>query len=265
MIKSMPALFPMVVIVSVLMVSEILFCADSIKDSGHQDSTATEMCLIPGGEFTMGYAGNSGELMPHQVYISRFRIDKYEITNAQYYAFCNTTNRPLPEFWDIERFKSSMDYPDHPVIGVSHGDAQSYAEWSGKRLPTEAEWEYAARGGLEGKKYDRGDDFEVENSNTSKSENNCPVTVGSYFPNGYGIHDMVGNVREWVADYYAIDYFANSPKENPNGPDESRWRVVRGGGWHSGPGCNKVVVRNCLRPAWVDINVGFRCAQDVSD
>jgi iron(II)-dependent oxidoreductase len=255
----------MALIVSVLVTFGISSGADSTEDSGHQDIDVTEMCLIPGGEFTMGSAGNSGELMPHTVYVSSFKIDKYEVTNARYYAFCIATDRSLPAFWDIERFKSSIEYPDHPVLGVSHRDAQAYAEWCGKRLPTEAEWEYAARGGLEGKEFDRGDEFEVENSNTSKSENNSPAAVGSYLPNGYGIHDMVGNVREWVADYYAIDYFANSPRENPQGPEESRWRVVRGGGWHSGPSCNKVVVRNCLKPSWVDINVGFRCAQDVSD
>ena len=232
--------------------------------AGAEDIATTEMCIIPAGEFTMGFAGDTGELMPHTVHMSSFQIDKYEVTNAQYHAFCIATERSLPTFWGIERFKSSLDYPDHPVIGVSNNDALAYAQWCEKRLPTEAEWEYAARGGLEGKKYDRGDEFKAEDANTSKSESKSPVAVGSYLPNGYGVYDMVGNVREWVADYYAIDYYANSPKENPKGPEKSRWRVVRGGGWYSGPGCNKVVVRNCLKAGWVDINVGFRCAKDIN-
>jgi len=138
-------------------------------------------------------------------------------TNAQYHAFCIATERSLPTFWGIERFKSSLDYPDHPVIGVGHGAALAYAQWCGKRLPTEAEWEYAARGGLEGKKYDRGDEFKAEEYNTSKSESKSPVAVGNYLPNRYGVYDMVGNVREWVADYYAEDYYANSPEKNPKG------------------------------------------------
>ena len=225
----------------------------------------TEMSVIPAGEFTMGVAGNTGELLPHTVYVSSFKMDKHEVTNAQYHAFCQATDRDLPTLWGIPKLKTTLDFPDHPILGVSNSDARAYAEWCGKRLPTEAEWEYAARGGLEGMKFDRGDTLDVAQTNTGKSKIGSTVAVASYLPNGYGLYDMIGNLREWVSDYYAQDYFSVSPKDNPQGPDKTRWRVIKGGGWHSGPGCNRVVVRNALRGTWGDINVGLRCAQDLDD
>ena len=222
----------------------------------------TGQVLIPAGEFTMGRADSSDELKPHQVKLSSFHIDKHEVTNAQYHAFCEATDRKLPVFWGLDRFRCSLDFPDHPVIGVSQSDARKYAEWVGRRLPTEAEWEYAARGGLESLGYDTADTLGNSDANTKSAELDGPVAVGSFQPNGYGLYDMVGNVREWVADYYAEDYFAQSPLENPQGPEKTRWRVIKGGGWFSGKGCNMVHVRNALPGSWQDFNVGFRCASD---
>ena len=89
-----------------------------------------------------------------------------------------------------------------------------------------------------------------------------PIRVGSYKPNGYGLFDMMGNVVEWVQDYYDRDYCASSPVHNPKGPDEGKFRVIRGGGWHTGPSCNRVFFRNALPVNWLDFNVGFRCAKD---
>ena len=222
----------------------------------------TEQLLIPAGVFTMGRADTSDELTPHQVKLSAFLIDKHEVTNAQYHAFCEATDRNLPVFWGLDRFRCSLDYPDHPVIGVSQSDASKYAEWAGRRLPTEAEWEYAARGGLESLGYDTADTLSNSGANTKAAKLDGPVAAGSFQPNGYGLYDMVGNVREWVADYYAEDYFAQSPVENPRGPEKTRWRVIKGGGWYSGKGCNMVHVRNALPGSWQDFNVGFRCASD---
>ena len=222
----------------------------------------TEEILIPAGEFTMGRADASEELTPHAVELSAFHIDKHEVTNAQYHAFCMATEHDLPVFWGLERFRCSLDYPDHPVVGVSQSDAGQYAEWVGRRLPTEAEWEYAARGGLESQGFDTGDVLNDEDANTKASKMGGPVAVGSFKPNGYGLYDMVGNVREWVADYYAEDYFVHSPVENPQGPEKTRWRVIKGGGWYSGKSCNMVHVRNALPGSWSDFNVGFRCARD---
>jgi len=220
-----------------------------------------EMVLLPGGEFSMGAQdGGVADNPVHKVYVDSFYMDKYEVTNAQYFSFCEETGRDLPEFWGMKEFHSGSNYPNHPVVGVSWRDAKAYAEWIDKRLPTEAEWEYAARGGLVGKDFPNGDDLD---SSTGNFSSKGTVPVGSYPPNGFGLHDMAGNVVEWVFDYYDKDYCRVSPYKNPAGPQEGRFRVIRGGGWHSGKGCNKVHFRNCLLGRWVDFNLGFRCAKDL--
>ena len=218
--------------------------------------------LIPGGEFVMGEDSGWDYAPTHRVRVDAFYIDAFEVTNAEYLAFCEATGRKLPEFWGEERFRSGPDYPDHPVTGVNWHDAVAYAEWKGGRLPTEAEWEYAARGGLSGMPYPHGDELSPEVGNYSKSELGGPVPVGSYAPNGLGMYDALGNVCEWVHDTYHPDYYKESPADNPRGPAEGYMRVIRGGGWHTGPGCVWVFHRNALRSNWLDFNVGFRCAWD---
>jgi len=220
---------------------------------------------VPAGEFTMGHAGGGERYRPHEVRLKPFYLETHEVTNAQYLAFCTATGRKLPVFWGLERFRCGEEWPDHPVVGVSHHDAQAYAEWIGRRLPTEAEWEYAARGGLEGRLFDCGDDLAKGDANTSSSGIGSPTRVSAFRPNGYGLYDMVGNVREWVSDCYSDTYFAESPVDDPTGPEKSRWRVIKGGGWFSGNSCNRVHVRNALPAGWVDFNVGFRCARDAEE
>ncbi len=150
------------------------------------------------------------------------------------------------------------------MVFVSPGDARAYAAWRGKRLPTEAEWERAARGGLAGKKYVGGDELDSTRVNFTLSRLGGPVAVGSFTPNGYGLYDMAGNVQEWVADRYDKVYYAGSPAEDPTGPEQGAYRVLRGGGWATGPGCMGVSRRYALPSNWVDFNVGFRCARDVT-
>ncbi len=236
---------------------------DQEKEELAKATVTEKLVLIPSGEFLMGSDSEGDHNPVHKVSIDSFYIDKYEVTNAQYLEFCEATDHKLPRFWGKDDFLSGPGYPDHPVIGVSWGDAKAYAEWRGMRLPTEAEWEYAARGGLEGKKYPHGDTLEPSHGNHSKSELDGPVVVGSYPANGYGLHDMQGNVVEWVQDYYDANYYSSSPSSNPKGPEAGRFRVMRGGGWHSGPYCNQVHFRNALPGNWLDFNVGFRCVKDV--
>lgn len=227
------------------------------------------LALIPSGHFLMGADEGRDHSPVHNVYISSFLMDKYEVTNARYLQFCQATGHRLPAFWGMDQFRSGPRYPDHPVVGVSWLDAEAYATWIGVRLPTEAEWEYAARGGLAGKNYPNRDTLDTSDGNFVTSGKRGPVAVASYPPNGYGLHDMQGNVVEWVWDYYDAHYYASSPEANPRGPEAVdlrpepvRFRVIRGGGWHSGPYCSRVYYRNALPANWLDFNVGFRCVRD---
>jgi iron(II)-dependent oxidoreductase len=199
-------------------VSVFAFALIAEKENPKKNNTGTvkepEMVLITGGEFIMGkdrgkdkksdkpvYIDNSA----HKVYVDSFYIDKYEVTNAQYYKFCKETGHALPKFWDMDEFRCGLKYPNHPVVGVACYEAIKYAEWRGVRLPTEAEWEYAARGGLAGKSYPNGDDLDPKNANIAKHYKGT-TEVGRFKANGYGLYDMSGNVREWVSDYYNKDY-----------------------------------------------------------
>ncbi|MDH5451427.1 MAG: formylglycine-generating enzyme family protein, partial [Candidatus Bathyarchaeota archaeon] len=187
-----------------------------------------ELVLIPGGEFLMG-SDSGGDHGPiHKVFIDSFCLDKYEVTNAQYLRFCEATGHRLPEFWNRDRFRCGLDYPNHPVIGVSWHDAIKYVAWCGKRLPTEAEWEYAAKGGLVGMSYPNGETLHPSDGNYTKSGKGGPVVVGSYPPNGFGLYDMQGNVVEWVWDFYDSSYYSSSPSANPQGLSSGKFRVIRG-------------------------------------
>jgi sulfatase modifying factor 1 len=235
-------------------------------------SSPGDLILIRGGEFRMG-AGDDGDHSPvHAVHVNSFYMDRCEVTNEEYLAFCESTGHRLPAFWGKETFRSGPGFPTHPAVGVSWYDAVLYAAWRGARLPTEAEWEYAARGGLEGKDYPNGDTLAPEDGNWVKSGKGGPVLVGSYPPNGYGLHDMLGNVVEWVSDCYDPGYCELSPGDSPRGPKPPRnrpeavlFRVIRGGGWHSGPYCSRVYYRNALPANWLDFAVGFRCVKDVGE
>jgi formylglycine-generating enzyme required for sulfatase activity len=219
--------------------------------------------LIPAGTFAMGAEVEDDHMPPHEVTVDGFIMDRHEVTNAEYAEFVREVGRNDPEFWGIDELESGPEFPDHPVVGITWRDAADYCEWRGMRLPTEAEWEYAARGGLEGKKWPWGDELTPEKANYNPSDG--LKSVGSYPPNGYGLYDMAGNTAEWTADFYDPDYYASSPADNPTGPEKTKYRVVRGGGWHSGPYCTRVYRRLGLLAYWVDIAVGFRCADNAPD
>jgi sulfatase modifying factor 1 len=226
--------------------------------------TPPDMVLIPAGEFTMGKnSPNPTDWQPeHKVSIKEFYIDKHEVTNRQYYEFCTKTNYPLPELWGMTQFKCGLEFPDHPVVGISFSDAVKFADWAGKRLPTEAEWEYAARGGLSGSNYPWGNQIDSTLVNYGKRYKST-LKIGSFKPNGYGLFDIAGNVWEWTTDFYGDDYYSVSPGQNPQGPLTGRFKVIRGGSWHSGGMCVQTYYRNGLSPSWIDFGVGFRCVKDI--
>jgi iron(II)-dependent oxidoreductase len=227
-----------------------------------QENPLKNMALIPAGEFNMGKnsKGASDWQPEHKVKIDSFYLDQYEVTNKQYYDFCVATKHTFPEYWGSKEFRSGIDFPDFPVVGVSWFDADSYSKWSGKRLPTEAEWEYASRGGLVDKNFPMGDQADSTKANFGKKFKSI-LKVGTFKPNGFGLYDMAGNVWEWVSDNYGSEYYQTSSDHNPKGPERGRFKVIRGGSWHSGAMCIQNYFRNGLSPSWVDFAVGFRCAK----
>ncbi len=251
-----------------------------------------EMVLIPAGEFQMGSDdGESHEKPVHPVYLDAFYMDKYEVTNEKYAEFLNeygkitdsakhklidlgSDYRLIEKSWSVYRPKSG--YENHPVICVTWYGAAAYAQYYGKRLPTEAEWEKAARGGLKGKKYPWGDEalegrasFGGKYSLDGMKRTLKPV--GSFSPNGYGLYDMAGNVWEWCADEYDENYYSGSPQKNPQGQgvaitfindnftNVKTSRVCRGGSWRYGPSDIRVARRYWDSPADCNYNQGFRC------
>jgi formylglycine-generating enzyme required for sulfatase activity len=244
---------------SILLILGMALCINAVSQKPE-----AEMVLIPSGEFNMGRnSGTPSDWQPeHKVRVSSFYMDKYEVTNQKYYDFCIATKSALPQFWGFKEYKSGLDFPDYPVVGVSFFDAEKYASWSGKRLPTEAEWEFAARGGLINKNYPDGDQTDSTKVNYGRKYKGI-LAVGYFKPNGYGLYDITGNVWEWTSDFYGDDYYAASPVENPKGPERGRFKVIRGGSWHSGAMCVQTFYRNGLSPGWVDFAVGFRCVKDI--
>jgi len=223
-----------------------------------------EMVLIPAGEFLMGSPEGEGEVdehPQHNVFLDTFYMDKYEVTNAQYKQFMDATGHRAPAYWNDDKFNQ----PDHPVVGVTWRDAKAYCEWTGKRLPKEAEWEKAARGGLVGKKYPWGDRITHENANYKgiggKDQWDNAAPVGSFAPNGYGLYDMAGNVWEWCADWLSSSYYAISPVQNPTGPDSGSTHVLRGGSW-AGPAYHLRAAYRSLPAGGRAPFVGFRCLME---
>ncbi|RKU15390.1 hypothetical protein C6500_19595 [Candidatus Poribacteria bacterium] len=238
---------------------------------------APDMMLIPAGEFSMGSdEGERDERPVHTVYLDAFYIDPYEVTVGEYKRFLeDTKHRPLPN--SVSR-TSPTD--QHPVVEVSWHDAIAYAQWAGKRLPTEAEWEKAARGGLIRQDYPWEGPIDANKANYGKNtksgthkERTTPV--GTYPANGYGLYDMSGNVAEWCLDTYQRKFYANGDQHNPvagaenvqqviaNADATKARRVVRGGSWSFNAKSVRVTNRLAEKPSLLSSDVGFRCVRDV--
>lgn len=254
-----------------------------------QVSPADEMVqvYIPQGSFLMGSeSGVINERPVHMVDLDGFWMDEHEVTNSQFVAFLNdqgnqeegkspwlnTADEIQPielvgDTWVVEPV-----FSDHPVVNVSWYGARAYCEWAGRRLPTEAEWEKAARGSLDGKNYPWGDSLPVcenkaENGARFDDDLECnsrgTTSIMNYAPNGYGLYDMAGNVWEWVSDHYLSYYYFISPEENPPGPAIGLHRVMRGGGWFTDSYHARVSYREWDQPASSFNVVGFRCSDSL--
>lgn len=221
------------------------------------------MVLIPAGEFTMG-SDHGVERPPHQVFVEAFEIDIFEVTNEEFERFVTETGyeTEADKGGESQTWRSYAEgKPKHPVVKVSWNDAQAYCQWADKRLPTEAEWEKAARG-TEGYIYPWGNEWDSTKAN-AKEGGHRGTTIAGSFPGGaspYGVMDMAGNVAEWTSDWF-------QPYPGYPGGDEwaqyfgEKYRVIRGGGWFSDKDQVRVTFRSCSSVEAANDDVGFRCVR----
>jgi len=216
------------------------------------------MVLVPEGAFWMGKkkGRSTHDAIMHKVYLDSYYVDKCEVSNEQYAKFMEDTGYYAPNYWDDGRFND----PKFPVVGVTWYDAVAYAKWAGKRLPTEAEWEKAARGGLETFSFPWGDSMSKDDANYHSMS---ATPVASYKPNGYGLFDVSGNVWEWVNDIFLSTYYTASPYKNPQGPKEGRYRVMRGGAFNTSPAALECGHRYSYDTTLTMYFIGFRCVKDI--
>ncbi len=229
------------------------------------DSKGIQMALVPAGEFTMGSEdGDSDEEPVHQVYLDAFYMDIYEVTNAAYRACMNADACDPPHRTSSDsrsNYYGNVRYDNYPVINVDWHQAEAYCEWRGARLPTEAEWEKAARG-ADGRLYPWGKDLDCSKANYGNcNRDTTEVTTYSSGKSPYGMYDMAGNVWEWVADWYFKYYYANSPFSNPLGPVSGDSRALRGGSWSDDDNSVRASDRSRDDPAYWNDHIGFRCSR----
>jgi eukaryotic-like serine/threonine-protein kinase len=250
------------------------------------DKDGMILMYVPAGEFTMGSKAEDAlplcekfgascpldllknEEPPHTVYLDAFWIDQTEVTNAMY-TKCVQAGQceppTAPKSYTRDSYYDNSQFKKFPVVLVAWGDAEAYCAWSDRRLPTEAEWEKAARG-EDARAYPWGNDFPSNDLLNFRDFIGDTTVVGKY-PNGaspYDALDMAGNVWEWVADWYDGTYYATSPLSNPPGPDSGTERVLRGGGFGSRIYTYRSTFRYIGAPAETYAWVGFRCAMSAT-
>ncbi|MFQ5992112.1 MAG: formylglycine-generating enzyme family protein [Nitrospiraceae bacterium] len=225
-----------------------------------------EMVEVPEGPFTMGSTeGDPDEAPEHQVYLKTYYMDLQEVTQAEYDRFVRMTKRGKPFVPVFDDDISKITSPSLPVVGMSWSDAVAYCRWAGKRLPTEAEWEKAARG--EGqRRYPWGDGFGSGHANIDGEEDGfqylAPPGLFESGRSAYGLYDMTGNVAEWVADTYGEHFYTASPYRDPVGPEDGEHKVIRGGSWRETPHGARVAKRFQAKMWRTDSTIGVRCAKD---
>jgi formylglycine-generating enzyme required for sulfatase activity len=221
------------------------------------------LLTIPAGSFSMGSAtGQDNERPVHRVWVDSFQLAACQVTHAEYAAFLGATEMAPPPSWNDANF----NHPEQPVVAVSWFEAVKYCEWlsakSGQRyrLPSEAEWEWAARGGVEGKLFPWGDAPPQSLPDYAARWKNGPEPVGRYAPNGFGLYDICENVHEWCSDWFSPDYYAVSPERNPRGPETGQRKASRGGSWRHHIKVTRCAARSSIPPEFQYADYGFRVA-----
>jgi formylglycine-generating enzyme required for sulfatase activity len=254
-------------------------CDDDDESVHNTCEVPAGMAVIPTGCFDMGDAfdeGESYELPVHNVCITAFYMNINEVTNAEYKACVDAGDCTAPssvESYSRLSYYGNATFDDYPVVYVSYTQAVTFCTAAGKRLPTEAEWEYAARGGLSDKRFPWGDTITCADA-TYYADDSCiydvegttnyctddTSEVGSYTVNGYGLYDMAGNVWEWVHDWCDTSYYDISPTDDPTGPATGIDHVLRGGSWFDYAADQRVSSRRWKAPSFTQDLYGFRCA-----
>ncbi len=226
-----------------------------------------EMVLIPEGWFWMGCeTGRDDERPVHRVWVDAFELAAHQVTNAEYACYLAATRNPEPPCWKDPNFR----HPKMPVVAVPWHEAVAYCDWlshaTGKRyrLPTEAEWERAARGGAEGSPYPWGETPPEMLPDYAKRWKNGPEPVGLYPPNAYGLYNLGDNVHEWCSDWYDDAYYGRSPEQNPQGPAGGSRRASRGGSWRHHIKVTRTAARSSIPPEFQYADYGFRIARDAA-
>ncbi|HMV55905.1 MAG TPA: SUMF1/EgtB/PvdO family nonheme iron enzyme [Nitrospira sp.] len=274
---SVTAVLSAIMLVGVGMASaaEPQAAASGTSAEGIKGKDGAPMVLIPAGPFTMGSNdGLPAERPEHTVTLDAFYIDRYEVSMKHYRSFLVEAKHDAPPTWDDE---AAETVGDRPAVGMGWADAKAYCAWAGKRLPTEAEWEKAARG-TDGRRYPWGQMqpfVDIANYNrgvwvseavtlTSVSGGVEGMSVRHGLKEGgrspYGLHHMAGNAAEWVADWYDREYYSKSPEKNPTGPETGEKKVIRGGSWSDLPVALRSSARVSAEPDFQDRAIGFRCA-----
>lgn len=225
------------------------------------------MIHVPAGSFLMGCdSGRDDEKPAHRVTLDAFEIAAYQVTNAEYALFLTATQHAEPPVtWNDANFNA----PRQPVLSVSWFDATAYCDWltqmsgGGYRLPTEAQWERAARGGTENELYPWGDCAPEDVPDYSNRWKGRTEEVGLYAPNAFGIFNMGDNVHEWCSDWYRADYYAHSPEHEPAGPESGVRKASHGGSWRHHIKVTRTAARSSIPPDFKYADYGFRLARSI--
>ena len=249
--------------------TSIVIASTFLASSPAMSKDPENMVLVPKGEFTMGSQDHKDET-PHNVVLDAYYIDTYEVSNKNYKKFMKATGHAAPAYWDDPRLSNA----EQPVVGVNWYDASTFCEWNGKRLPTEAEWERAAKGPSGKGHYPWGHELDETKANYGqKVGKTTPVNSYPAGVSGYGAYNMSGNVFEWVQDWYDPNYFTVSPALNPQGPatglnfaNQGPVKVLKGGSWLAPASSLHSSHRFWNQPEnnSYGVGLGFRCAKSAS-